>query len=120
MNQTHQLFAERDRKIIDSSVYDPSLEPRYNALGSYLFWEDEVPWHITPDAISLLGSLSVARAFIYHGFELPDLFNPTTFNNLWQRALPEIPNWPGFQRLELSEKDKALYAECLAEENPFD
>lgn len=86
MNQTHQLFSERDRALIETSVYDSILEPRFNALSSYLMWNDELPSNITPDGIDVLSSLWVARAFIHHGFELPDLFDRNHFIELWMLA----------------------------------
>jgi len=43
MSQTQQLLSDRDRQLVESLAYDSSLEPRFNALRSYLTWDDESP-----------------------------------------------------------------------------
>ena len=43
MSQTQQLLSDRDRQLVESLAYDSSLEPRFNALRSYLTWDDEPP-----------------------------------------------------------------------------
>jgi|GEM_PF-370884 len=121
MTQTHQLFSERDRNLIETSVYDPALEPRFNALSGCLNWNDEAPSGITSEAYGVLSSLWVARSLMHQGLTFSDHpINPEYSQRVWQQAVHEIPNWPGFKRLVLSEEDKALYAELLADENPFD
>lgn len=113
MNKNN-LFIERDLKLIESLVYDPSLKPRFNALSSFLIWEDELPINITPNGIDTLSALCVARAFLFHGLKLPDHINAADFKQIWDNATDEGIKWPGFNRLKLSNEDSAFYREMLA------
>lgn len=120
MTRTGQLLSDRDRRLIESLVYDLNLEPRFDAIKSCLIWDDELPSGITPGGYKTLSDLWVARAFLHHGFEPSDLVNLNYYKGIWNRAIGEEIRWPGFFRLSLDEKDKALYAEMLKQENPFD
>ncbi len=121
MTQTKQLFSERDRALIETSVYDSTLEPRFNPLSDYLMWDDELPSNITPDGIDVLSSLWSARSLMYRGLTFSDHpINPEYSQRVWEQAIQEIPNWPGFQRLRLSAEDQQYYAKMLAKDNHFD
>ncbi len=120
MSPTQQLLSDRDRQLVESLAYDPSLEPRFNALRSYLTWEDESPSGITPNGYDTLSDLLIARAFLYHGFELPELCDRRHFADIWNRAIAEKLKWPGFNRLVLSATDREYYDRVLNEEDPFD
>ena len=120
MTQTRKLLTDKDRMLLESLVYDPGLEPRFNALRSYLTWEDELPSGITPDGLDTLANLWIARACLYHGFELPDLFDSNYFSGIWNQAIAEKLDWPGFKRLTLSDENKEFYKQKLNQENPFD
>jgi len=119
MTQAKQLFKEIDRESVESLVYDPSLEPNYNALAGHLMWFDELPSHITSAGIDVLSSLWVARSLMHRGLTFSDHpVNPEYSQRVWKQAIQEIPNWPGFQRLKLSVEDQKYYAEML-EKNHF-
>lgn len=120
MTQTSQLFSDRDRVLVESLIYNPSFEPRFNGIRDYLMWEDELPPGITPDGLEVLTNLWIARACLYHGYELPDLFDKEFFRSVWQQAIAENLQWPGFKRLTLSNEDKAYYKQKLNQENQFD
>jgi hypothetical protein len=113
------LFSERDRSLIEASKYDPTLKPNYNALSSFLIWEDEQPRDISPAAYDVLDALWLARAFLYHGYELPsDLLDPEYFRSVWDKAVASKLKWPGFNRLSLSEEDRQYYLDELNLERP--
>jgi hypothetical protein len=114
------LFISRDLKLIEELVLDPKLEPRFNALSAYLMWMDELPSGITSDGVDVLSSLWSARSLFHRGMSLADHpINPEYSRRVWEQALKEIPGWPGFQRLKLSEKDKSYFEEMIGKENPF-
>lgn len=114
-NDSSELFSERDRSLIEASSYDPSMKPSYNPLSSVLIWADEQPRGISPAAYDVLDALLLARAFLYHGYELPSaLLDPEYFRSIWNKAVASKLKWPGFNRLSLSEEDRAYY---LAELN---
>jgi len=115
------LFKARDLELIRNLVLDPSLESKFNALSAYFFWEDEIPSNITPDGLDVLQSLWTARSLFHRGLTLKDHpINPEYSRLVWEQALEEIPNWPGFKRLTLSNEDKAYYEQKLNQENQFD
>jgi hypothetical protein len=41
-------------------------------------------------------------------------------HRVWEQALKEIPNWPGFKRLKLSEKDQEYYEQKIKQNDQFD
>ncbi len=59
-------------------------------------------------------SLWVARSLMHRGLTFSDHpINPEYSQRVWEQAIQEIPNWPGFQRLKLSSEDQKYYAEML-------
>lgn len=121
MTKIKELFSENDRGLIEAAQFDSSLEPRFNALSATLVWEDEIPSNITPDAYDVLSSLWVARSLMHRGLTFADHpINPEASQRIWEQAVLEIPNWPGFKRLALSEKERVFYEQMLAEENPLE
>jgi hypothetical protein len=110
METDEQLFSERDRSLIEASNYDPNLKPSYNPLSSFLIWADESPQGISPSAYDVLDALWLARAFLYHGYELPSaLLDPQYFRSVWDKAIASELKWTGFNRLNLSEEDRQYY-----------
>lgn len=115
------LFTKNDLKLVRELVYNPDLEPGFNALSGYLTWDDELPSGITPDGLDVLQSLWTARSLLHRGLVLSDHpINPDYCQRVWNMATEEIPNWPGFKRLTLNEVDQSYYQEMLAKQNPFD
>jgi hypothetical protein len=109
------LFSERDRGLIEASNYDPNLKPNFNPLSSLLFWDDEWPCNISPQAHDVLNALWLARALQYYDYKLStDLLDPQYFRSVWDKAVASGLKWPGFNRLHLSEQDRQYY---LAELN---
>ena len=115
------LFIPRDLQLLENLVLDPSLEPKFNALSAYFLWEDELPSGITPDGLDVLQSLWTARSLFHRKLSFADHpINPEYSRRVWEQALKEIPNWPGFKRLTLSNEDKEYYERKLNQEDPFD
>jgi hypothetical protein len=59
--------------------------------------------------------------------ELPSLkrnteepLDPEYCRRIWQQAIEEIPDWPGFKRIVLDQKDKAFLTENLDRGGGFD
>jgi len=114
------LFIPRDLKLIEELVLDPTLEPRFNAISAYLVWDDELPAGITPDGLDVLSSLWTVRSLLHRGLTFSDHpVNPEYCRRVWEQALKEIPNWPGFQRLQLSVEDQSYFDEMIGRETPY-
>lgn len=106
------VFSRKDLELIQSLVYDPTLEPSYEYLKGCLVWSDERPNGVTPDAYRNISSLWVARSLLHRGLTLADHpINPAYAQDIWDRAIHQIGNWPGFKRLTLSQKDLNYYEE---------
>ena len=115
------LLNSRDLQLVENLVLDPSLASKFNTLSAYFFWDDELPSGITPDGLDVLQSLWTARSLFHRGLTFADHpINPEYSRRVWEQALKEIPNWPGFKRLTLSEKDQAYYEQKMTQKDPFD
>ncbi|MBP7861878.1 hypothetical protein KA183_09370 [bacterium] len=118
MTQNEPLFSERDKRLIDALIYDPSLKPKFNDLADYFIWLDELPSNFSIEGEDKLESLWVGRSLLHKGLTFAHHpINPEYCATMWNRALEEIPNWPGFKRLKLNEKDNELFQKCLAKVN---
>jgi len=115
-----QVFKENDLELMRSLVYEPGLEPSFEFLKGCLIWSDERPEGLTPDAYDNLASLWIARSLLHNGLALSDdPINPEFTQKLWKRAINEVPEWPGFKRLALTEKDKQYLASVLESSHDF-
>jgi hypothetical protein len=114
------LFTGRDLLLIKALVYNPNLEPGYESIKGCLIWDDERPNNLTSDAYSNLCSLWGARALLHRGLTLADHpLDPDYCRDIWERALAQVPEWPGFKRLTLSAKDKDYYETTMKREIEF-
>ncbi len=111
------LFSERDRNLIEASNYDSALKPNFNPLSSLLFWDDEAPRGISPQAYDVLNALWLARALLYYDYKLTtDLLDPQYFKSVWDKAIAANLKWAGFNRLKLSDEDRGYFASELNRE----
>ena len=114
------VFAGNDLKLMKSMVYEPDLEPSYEFLKGCLIWNDERPDGLTPDGYDNLSSLWIARALLHNGLGLSDdPINPDFTRELWERAMNEVPEWPGFKRITLSYKDRQYLESMLESSHDF-
>jgi len=77
-------------------------------------WEDEIPKKISNEGREFLYDLLIVRGFIH--MSIPNNkwgLDPEYFGNIWRYGLANIPQWPGFRRLTLSEVDKEYLERCL-------
>ncbi|AKT37849.1 hypothetical protein [Chondromyces crocatus] len=114
-------FSELDREKIERLEYDPASEPSYELVKSHLVWPDEEPTAVSEAAYDLLCILWFIRGLM-HRHVPPAHWGPdaAALQNAWQDALREIPRWPGFKRLELSEADRAFLDRCTREERELE
>lgn len=118
--QQRPLFVPQDLQRIEQLELDISLEPRFNALSGYLVWDDELP-DITPDGLDVLQTLLTARSLLHRGLTVADHpINAEYSTRVWEKAMKEIPNWPGFKRLLLRQAEEAFFDLKLNLENAFD
>jgi hypothetical protein len=109
-------FSERERRLLRSLVMSSSAEPSFEMMKSCLIWQDECPEKMSGDGLSLLGDLWATRGFIHR--KVPEErwgLGPDYFRRVWAYALEDIPEWPGFRRMKLSEKDQRYLEESLRE-----
>lgn len=108
-----QLFSADDLRIIEAMVYNPSLQPKFQASNGALMWSDEwPPDDMSPTGFDIITKLWVARSFMFHGrdFGPPDEYS-AHLTDVWNRARALKIKWPGFQesRLSLSPQDRMFF-----------
>lgn len=107
-------FSQSDRVAIGRLAYDPTATPAYDIIRSCLVWADERPVGISNDGYELVGDLWIYRGALHRGIPLQQWgVNPERFQSVWETALGDIPNWPGFRRIELSTDEHAFLVEEL-------
>jgi len=118
------VFSGKDLKLIEGLVYNPDLEPGYELLRGCLIWDDERPdWCSSEGALSREGeanltSLWAMRNSLHLGCDLSACsIDPDYTRDIWERAQKQVPNWPGFKRLTLSQKDKEYLEHEAASED---
>ncbi|MDC0836010.1 hypothetical protein POG22_23890 [Geitlerinema sp. CS-897] len=111
-------FSGQDLKLIESLVYQPELEPSYEAIKDVLIWSDERPNGLSFEGYEKLCDLWVARSFIHRKVSfLSCKLDSTYFEEVWRRAVYQEFRWPGFYRFEL--KDRLYYKKQRAETQDF-
>jgi hypothetical protein len=55
-------------------------------------------------------SLWIARSLLHQGLDFSDdPINAEFTRDIWNRAIQQIPKWPGFKRISMSKKDAEYY-----------
>jgi hypothetical protein len=104
-------FYGEDLKKIEALVFQPELEPSYEALKDALVWSDERPDDLSREGYEKLIDLWIARSLIHKEIPFSDwILDPEYFEKVWSQATLQGFQWPGFQRITLSEQDKKYYA----------
>jgi hypothetical protein len=112
------LFTGNDLSLIESLVYNPTLEPKFDGMRDCLFWADEEPDGLTSDGYDTLIDLWAARSFLHKGRDFSTYkLSPDYFRLIWERALAQGFRWPGFNRLTLSDADRIFYDKHLKEQD---
>jgi hypothetical protein len=106
-------FTESELRTLDSLQFEAKAEPYYDPLRDALRWFDEMPENAVGDAYEHILDLVIVRRWIHEGRERKDwnVLGPTTyFAEVWDEAMCGAPNWPGFKRVQLSDKDRDYLA----------
>jgi hypothetical protein len=116
-----QLFSDHDRELIESLLFNASMKPEFNAVSACLCWDDEWPREITNKGHRKLRELWMARSYLHNdnSFDAAGEY-AEEWREVWEQAIQEIPTWPGFKRVTLSEEDRAFLSGQLGIENPFE
>jgi hypothetical protein len=109
------LFNESDLELIQSLNFDASLKPSYHPLKGCLTWNDEKIDNLSPSGYEIIGDLWIVRSYIHLDKDLKTTLDPEYFRDIWVRAEQQIPNWPGFKRLELNDEDRTYLETSLQE-----
>ena len=107
-------FSQSDRERLERLTFDPTCEPSYELMKSCLVWPDERPAEITKEGYELLGDLWIVRGFMHREVPLEQWgLDPAYFQEVWRSALADVPRWPGFRRLELSDADRTYLSTSI-------
>lgn len=114
------LVSNEGAAIIESLRFDPQARMRWSILplGS-IYWTDELPplmfleFKQNDDRMFVMHLFAVRINFWTNG-EMND--EEATF---WNEAKARFPNWPIFQRLNVSDEIKRDHEECQKEMEEF-
>jgi hypothetical protein len=107
-------FNEFDKSVVNNLLYDPNCEPSFELIRSCLIWFDERTERISNEGYGLLGDLWSVRGYIHQNVSRENWgLDPKYFQTVWDNALNDVPNWPGFKRLELSSRERQYLSESL-------
>jgi len=116
------MVPKMDIDILNALHYDENTKPNFEFFKACLTWRDEgqdVP--LSSEGREFLVDLWITRSCIHR--QLPhekwglDPQSWQYFTKIWEFGLKNVPNWPGFKRIELSEVDKKYLNECLDDPN---
>jgi hypothetical protein len=110
-------FTAAELNALDRLPFDEKVEPYYDPLRSSLRWFDEELQGAVGESYEHLLDLVIVRGWIHQGREREswNALGPTTyFSEMWDEAMNGAPNWPGFKRIKLSEKDRAYFERELS------
>lgn len=97
------LFSQRDRRLVESLVYDGNAEPSYEQLKDCLIWPDELPENITPDGYEVLSNLWIARSLFHRGRSFDSYpLDSTYIKKSWELAHQLNLKWPGLHPSRIS------------------
>jgi len=114
-------FSSADREGLGQLVFDPESEPSYELMKACLVWPDERPGTISREGYELLGDLWIVRGYLHRNVPPENWgLEPRYFQEVWRNALVDIPQWPGFKRLELSESERAYLSRSIEESSRRD
>lgn len=110
------MIPERDFDLLGALVLDPDAEATFDMLKYCLMWPDERPSvELSQEGRELLTDLWIVRGFIHRSLPREKWgLDPQYFAEVWELGLAKVPEWPGFKRLVLSERDSAYLTSCLA------
>ena len=101
------MLTEAAVEILSSLLYQPDAQWLFNfhPFGS-IYWADEMP-----EIRQLVHCLGQDRAEILRMFRIRrELWNAEALSDvdkeLWDSIRAQVPTWPLFRRLELTEEDK--------------
>ncbi len=109
------LFSGRDLELMLSLKFDESAEPSFHIMKRCLVWTDESIANLTSAAYESVGDLWITRGYLHRGLELSDPKIDPYFRDIWERALQQIPDWPGFKRVTLDEEDRDYFQFSMEE-----
>ncbi len=109
-------FSDKDLILIENLEYDPNIRPGFDFIKDALIWSDERPNDLSSEGYEKLCDLWIARSFIHKQIPFSSWkLDPYYFEEVWAAALKQKIKWPGFQRIDLTEEDKAFYEAQRAE-----
>lgn len=103
------MILKSDIATLGKLVLDPAARPSFEMLKSCLIWPDERPRErLSSAGQEFLCDLWIVRGFIHRSVPRDAWgLDPAYFWRTWDFGLSSVPDWPGFQRLAISDADRA-------------
>jgi hypothetical protein len=107
---TQHFFSRKDAEELNTLIFLPHLNPQFEMIKSVLTWKDEIPREISENGMDKLWNLFIARSYIHDNRPFSSHFRGGRhLEEAWSKSRNEIPDWPGFKRLSLSNEDRSFY-----------
>ena len=103
------MVLRNDIEVLRKLTLDPAAQPNFELLKFCLIWPDERPLEPLSNAgREFLSDLWVVRGFIHRSVPRDEWgLDPTYFCEAWDFGLSNVASWPGFERLRISDVDRA-------------
>ena len=102
-------ITKADWDCFAAAPVNPSAPPDYEVLKGCLIWPDEYVDGLSRAGRELLGDLFVARALLHSGRTIAAWPGGSDrLQTVWDTALAAGLPWAGFERIELSDDDRAF------------
>lgn len=107
------MILKSDIEVLSKLTFDPAAQPDFELLKYCLIWPDERPVELLSSAgQEFLSDLWIVRGFLHRSVPREKWgLDPAYFHETWNFGLAHVAGWPGFERLTLSDVDRA-YLVC--------
>ena len=104
-----KMILKSDMEVLENLTLDPTAQPSFEVLKCCLIWPDERPFErLSHAGQEFLSDLWIVRGFIHRSVPRDEWgLDPDYFWETWNFGLSNVARWPGFQRLTISDADRA-------------
>lgn len=111
------MILKSDIDVLAELILNPTALPNFEMLKCCLIWPDERPLGpLSRNGQEFLYDLWIVRGFIHRSVPRDQWgLDPGYFQNQWNFGLCNVPSWPGFKRLTISDADRTYLTRSLTE-----
>jgi|KBSSwiStaDraftv2_1062776.scaffolds.fasta_scaffold3232354_2 hypothetical protein len=112
------MLGTTDRRLVENLFFDADATAAFNEVTGCLVWSDELPDGLSPDGFATMRDLLSARGLLHRGIPIEDWQGGFSgLADTWNAAVRSRLRWTGFQRIELTQEQRALLDAYLADDS---